>query len=146
MSSKDKVAAWRAKLSEDKKKQMRDADRERRAKKRAAMTEEEKVASREKDRARKAAKKSESAKNHGKARRRPVNTLWSHIEPKLVAESQHFKKSEKTSWSYPKPSLESKENSQNIAKNSANNDDDDDEDSELDMYGADDDDLEQLAT
>ena len=62
--------------------------------------------------------KSEPAKNHGKARRRPVNTLWSHIEPKLVAESQHFKKSEKTSWSYPKPSLESKENSQNIAKNS----------------------------
>jgi len=32
----------------------------------------------------------------------------------------------------------------NIAKNSGN-DDDDDEDSELDMYGADDDDLEQLA-
>ena len=63
MSSKDKVSTWRAKLSEDKKQQMRDADRERRAKKRAAMTEEEKEAAREKDRARKAAKRSESAKN-----------------------------------------------------------------------------------
>ena len=63
MSSKDKVAAWRANLSEDKKKQLRDADRERRAKKRAAMTAEEKDAAKEKDRVRKAAKKSESAKN-----------------------------------------------------------------------------------
>ena len=63
MSSKDKVATWRANLSEDKKQKLREADKERRAKKRAAMTEEEKVAAREKDRARKAAKKNESAKN-----------------------------------------------------------------------------------
>ena len=63
MSSKDKVAAWRANLGDDKRRQMREADRERRAKKRASMTEEEKMATREKDRSRKAAKNRESAKN-----------------------------------------------------------------------------------
>ena len=52
-------------MSEDKRRQMREADRERRAKKRVSMAEEEKVAAREKDRSRKAAKNRESAKNSG---------------------------------------------------------------------------------
>ena len=58
MSAKEKMSVWRANMSEDKKKLVREADKERKAKKRALMTEEEKEAVREKDRLKKAAKKS----------------------------------------------------------------------------------------
>ena len=71
MSSKDKVSEWRAKLSEDKKQLLRDADRERKAKKRASMTEEERNALKEKDRLRKAMKKTSQVDGRTLPRERP---------------------------------------------------------------------------
>ena len=54
MSSKDKVATWRASLSKEERDKQREKDRERKAKKWLEMTEEEKIESREKQRLRKA--------------------------------------------------------------------------------------------
>ena len=71
MSSTDKVSKWRANLTEDKKKLLREADRNRKAKKRASMTEEEKNALKEKDRLRKAMKKTSQVDGRTLPRDRP---------------------------------------------------------------------------
>ena len=71
MSSTDKVSKWRANLTEDKKKLLREADRDRKAKKRASMTEEEKNALKERDRLRKAMKKTSQVDGRTLPRDRP---------------------------------------------------------------------------
>ena len=57
MSSKDKVASWRASLSKEERDKLREKDREGKARKRQTMSEEDKEKIREKDRLRKAKKK-----------------------------------------------------------------------------------------
>ena len=59
MSSKDKVASWRASLTEEERAKLRERDRENKAKQRVAMSDEQKDKIREKDRLRKAKTKSE---------------------------------------------------------------------------------------
>ena len=71
MSSKGKVSEWRVSLSEEKKKMLREADKERKAKKRAAMTDEEKNAVKMKDRLRKAKKKTSEVDGRTLQRERP---------------------------------------------------------------------------
>lgn len=71
MSSKNKVTEWRASVSEEKRRLMREADKERKAKKRASMTEEEKNAVKEKDRLRKAMKKTSQVDGRTLPRERP---------------------------------------------------------------------------
>ena len=71
MSSKEKVSKWRANMSEDKKKLLREADRERKAKKRNSMTEEERNALKEKDRLRKSLKKTSQVDGRTLPRERP---------------------------------------------------------------------------
>ena len=66
-----KVTEWRAKMSEDRKKLLREADRERKAMKRASMTEEERNAVKEKDRLRKAKKKTSEVDGRTLPRDRP---------------------------------------------------------------------------
>ena len=58
-------------MSEDKKKVVREADKERKANKRASMTEEEKKAVKEKDRLRKALKKNSQVDGRTLPRERP---------------------------------------------------------------------------
>ena len=71
MSSKNKVTEWRASVSEEKRRLVREADKERKAKKRASMTEEEKNAVKEKDRLRKAMKKTSQVDGRTLPRERP---------------------------------------------------------------------------
>ena len=75
MSSKDKVSEWRAKLSEDKKQLLREADRERKAKKRAYMKCEGKNAVKKKDKLSKAIKK-----NRGQVDGRTVDRITVYDE------------------------------------------------------------------